>query len=342
MVAAESARAPTFSIRTADASDRAAVRDVIAELIPGIDVDARLAWMYDTNPAGRAITWLAIDADSGAVAGATSYFPFELEIHGTPVRAALGGDGYVRPAFRRRGIASALHAAAREDMPALGIEVMYGAPTGANVSPLRAGGSRIIGDVVRYFRPLRGRAFGITGVADRLAARVFAPRHGDERLERATGVDPRIDAVWARTANELAIACVRDARFYAWRFDQAPAGRQVPYVIVDGEAPIAACALERLERRLRIVDLVAPDADWGRALAAIERHADATGCDAVEIKLTSVDGRRRALWRYGFVPRERKPLLCVIPPGSKRGSEVQDPARWFYTGADSDIDTLAE
>jgi GNAT superfamily N-acetyltransferase len=342
MVTARPARAPTFSIRTALPADHAAVRAVIAELIPSLDPLQRMAWMYEANPEGRAITWLAIDDATGAIAGATSYFPFAMTIDGARVRGALGGDGYVRPAFRRRGIASALHAAARADMPALGIEVMYGAPTGANVSPLRAGGSRALGDVVRYFRPLRGSAFGVTGVGDRLAARVLAPRDGEERLDPIEAGDPRVDDVWARTATELPIAAVRDARFYTWRFVESPAGAQRAYAIVDGERTIAACALEQLGPRMRIVDLVAPAADWPRALAAIERHAEAAGCDAVEIKLMRADARRRGMWRYGFVPRETKPFLCVLPPGSTRGRSLHDPARWFYTGADSDIDTLVE
>lgn len=338
--------APPFTIRTASAAesaeDRAAIRAVIEELIPSVDADQRLRWLYDDNAAGRAITWVAIDDATGAVAGATSYFPFAMAIGGEPVRGAVGGDGYVRPAFRRRGIAGALHAAAHAAMPILGIEVMYGAPTGANISPLQAGGSRVVGEVVRYFRPLRGRAFGVGGVGDRLAARVLAPRHGRETLEPVTGIDARIDAVWDRAHREFAVAAVRDARFYQWRFTGSPSHAQRPYVIVDGDHVIAACALESLDRRLRIIDLLAPGDAWGRALAAIERFAEAGDHDAVEIKLMADDAKRRGLWKFGFVPRERKPFLCVVPAGSTRTGALEDPGKWFYTGADSDIDTLAE
>ena len=36
--------------------------------------------------------------------------------------------------------------------------------------------------------------------------------------------------------------------------------------------------------------------------------------------------------------RESKPFLCMIPtPGDRR---FLDPDRWYYTGADSDLDTL--
>jgi GNAT superfamily N-acetyltransferase len=330
----------SHSIRRAEPRDRETVRGLIAEMAPALDPDRRLAWLYDGNVHGRAYTWLAIDHASGEVAGVTSYFPFDVSTGGEVVRGALGGDGYVRPRFRRRGIASALHAAARADMPAIGIELMYGAPSGANITPLSAGGSRPLGDVVRYLRPLRARAFGIGGPADRIAARIFAPRGGGERLDPIGPDDPRVDLVWARVRDQLGVATVRDARFYTWRFVHAPAQRQLPFAILDGDRPIAVCALERVAGRLRVIDLLAAPGDWGRALGAIARAAD--GCDAIEIKLMRADAGRRALWRHGFVAREAKPFLCVIPEGSARGRTLHDPERWYYTGADSDIDTLAE
>ena len=169
---------------------------------------------------------------------------------------------------------------------------------------------------------------------------MLAPREGQEHLDPVVAGDPRVDAVWARTRGELDVATIRDARFYTWRFVEAPARRQLPYVVLAGAEPIAVCALERLDGRMRVIDLVAPAEDWGRALAAVERHA--ADCDAVEIKLLHDDAVKRGLWRFGFVPRETKPFLCVLPEGSARAAVLHDPARWFYTGADSDIDTLEE
>jgi hypothetical protein len=169
---------------------------------------------------------------------------------------------------------------------------------------------------------------------------VLAPRAGDETLDLVVAGDPRVDAVWARTRGELGVATVRDARFYTWRFVHAPAQHQLAYVVLSGDQPIAVCALERLDVRMRVVDLVAPAEDWGRALAAIERHA--ADCDAVEIKLLHDDAAKRGLWRFGFVPRESKPFLCVLPETTTRAGVLHDASRWFYTGADSDIDTLEE
>ena len=97
-----------FEVREATAADRPEIVALIGEMIPGGDVASRWRWLYETNPGGPALTWLAI-APTGEVAGCTSFFPFRLWLDGAQVRAALGGDGYVRPAFRRRGLGGLLH-----------------------------------------------------------------------------------------------------------------------------------------------------------------------------------------------------------------------------------------
>src|SRR5215831_4086105 len=148
-------------VRAATAADRSEILALIREMIPGIDAEARWRWLYETNPGGPALTWIA-SAGKHAT-GCTSFFPFRLWLDGELVRAALGGDGYVRPAFRRRGIGGALHDASRSAMPAHRIGCMYGAPGAMNVTPLKHGGSCEIGQVVRWVRPVRAAALGLRG-----------------------------------------------------------------------------------------------------------------------------------------------------------------------------------
>lgn len=317
-----------FSVREATPADEPEVRALIAEMIPGVDVAARWRWMYEENPGGRALTWLAI-AQSGEVAGCTSFFPFRMWLDGTEVRGALGGDGYVRPAFRRKGLGGLLHDASRRGMPAHAIGCMYGAPGAMNVTPLKHGGSREMGAVARFVRPLRVGPLSLVGP-------------GGARLEPTSGNDPRIDAVWSEARTELRLAAVRDTRFYQWRFRDAPAQKQAAYVILDGQRPIGACALESLGdgAELHVVDLVAVPEAWHACLRAIARHgATATRARIASIKLFAIDARRRGMLRAGFVEREGKPFLCMIPTGGDR--RFIDPQRWFYCGGDSDLDTLA-
>nr|MBA3818763.1 GNAT family N-acetyltransferase [Deltaproteobacteria bacterium] len=151
-----------FDVRLATEADRPEVLALIGEMIPNCDVESRWHWLYETNPGGRALTWIA--TEGGKVAGCTSFFPYRMWLDGEVVRGALGGDGYVRPAFRRRGLGGLLHDASRQAMPEHGIGCMYGAPGAMNLTPLKHGGSREVGQVSRWVRPLRGGALKLAGL----------------------------------------------------------------------------------------------------------------------------------------------------------------------------------
>jgi hypothetical protein len=329
-----------FDVREATTDDKPELLALIAEMIPGVDANARWRWMYEDNPGGRAITWLAT-APGGEVAGTTSFFPFRMWLDGAEVRGALGGDGYVRPAFRRKGIGGLLHDASRRGMPTHSIGCMYGAPGAMNVTPLKHGGSRELGAVARFVRPLRAGPIRLA-IPQRLIRRAgnFAVRLG-ARLEPMAPRDSRVDDVWLQARHDLRLAAVRDAKFYQWRFRDAPAQKQAAYVIIDEHRPIGACALESLGdgAELHVVDLVAIPGEWHACLRAIAHHgATATRARIASIKLFAIDARRRGMLRAGFVEREGKPFLCMIPTGGDR--RFIDPQRWFYCGGDSDLDSL--
>jgi GNAT superfamily N-acetyltransferase len=329
----------TFDVRAATEADRPEVTALIREMIPGVAADERLTWLYENNPAGRALTWIA--SEDGEVAGCTSVFPFRLWLDGEEVRAALGGDGYVRPAWRRRGLGGLMHDASRRDMTKHRIGCMYGAPGAMNLTPLKHGGSREVGHVARWARPLRGIALGVKQPQfDRLLRVALRPRFVPT-LELMQRDDPRVDEVWAAFAPTVQLAAVRDSQFYTWRFIDAPAEKEPAYVIVDGGRAIGVCSLEVMNegRSLRIVDLMAIPAAWHRCLSAITRYAsETTDAHHIDIKLMALDGRRRHMWRTGFTERDSKPFLVVIPVEGDR--RFVDPMRWFYGGADSDLDNL--
>ena len=328
-----------FEVRLATADDQEDVLALVEEMIPGVDVFARWQWLYETNPGGKALTWIA--TEGGKVAGCTSFFPFRMWLDGQPVLAALGGDGYVRPAFRRRGLGGLLHDASRRDMTAHRIGCMYGAPGAMNLTPLKHGGSRDLGTVTRWARPLRGAAFNRSGILDAVITRALKPTVR-ARLEPMAPMDERVDAVWDAAKRDLRLAAVRDAAFYTWRFLAAPAGVEPAFVIVDRKGqPIGACALEIMNdgKTCRIVDVFSIPGEWHACLRAIVKYAtEETGAHVVDIKLFTLDGRKRHMWRAGFDEREHKPFLCMIPKDGDR--RFIDPDRWFYCGADSDLDRL--
>jgi len=328
----------TFAVREASEAYRGELAKLIAEMMPGIDADARVSWLYEANPSGRALTWIA--EEDGKIAGCTSFFPFRLLLDGNIVEAALGGDGYVRPAFRRRGLGGLLHEASRDAMAARHIGCMYGAPGQMNLTPLKHGGSREIGTVSRWARPLRGSAIGLSVTPlDQLVRVAMRPRQTAE-LEPMRRLDGRVDAIWAQASADIRLGAVRDAAFYTWRFVDAPSKREPAYVIMKEGVAIGCCALESMGRGrdVRIVDLMTLPGEWHTGLAAIAAHAARTEAATLDIKLMSIDGRRRHMWHSAFVERDSKPFLVMIPRDGDR--RFLDPERWFYCGADSDLDFL--
>jgi GNAT superfamily N-acetyltransferase len=326
-----------FDVRAATPADRPEILGMIREMMPGVDAEARWRWLYEGNPGGHALTWIATAGE--LIAGCTSFFPFRLWLDGEGVRAALGGDGYVRPAFRRLGLGALLHDASRTQMASLGIGCMYGAPGAMNLTPLKHGGSREVGHVARWVRPLRVAALGLPGVGH---LPIGAPGPV-AALEPVQPGDPRVDQVWAEARSDLRLAAVRDAAFYTWRFLEAPAKHQQAFVVVWRGRAVGACALEATQggEMLWIVDLITRPKTWHLVLRSILRYAaDHTPAITVDIKLFALDGRRRRMWCSGFTERDKKPFLCMVPRDGDR--RFLDPDRWYYTGGDSDLDTVDE
>src|SRR2546423_10343030 len=110
---------------------------------------------------------------------------------------------------------------------------MCGAPGAMTVSPRRQGGSREVGRVAR----------GVRRLGHGWLREVLRPRRVPF-LDPMTRHDARVDEVWRAAADGIRLGAIRDTVFYTWRFIDAPAHREPPYVIVQRGRPIGACALE--------------------------------------------------------------------------------------------------
>lgn len=310
------------------------------ERLPGVDLERRLAWAYRGTPYGDALVWIALEDGTDDPAGLTTFFRRKMWIDGRELGGALGGDMYVRPSHRRRGIGKQLFLTARREMAANDVHVMFGTPMPANVTPLRSSGSTVPDHaVVRCARILNTRApwfAWMPRAAGRLIDPLLAPRRRPAfRLDPVRTTDNRVDQLWRETRGELAIATVRDAEFYRWRFAESPSQKQKAYVLVKHDQPFAACALEERGDKLHVVDLVAPRARWREALLAI---AASTGKSSLELRLAAADAVRRRVWSAAIVERETSPMSMLTAEGSPLEARVHDAANWFLTWADTDID----
>lgn len=334
--------AMSFEVRRAGASDRTHILELLTELFgadPGThaDIETRFRWLYEDCPAGPALTWAAIDHETGLIAGCTSFFPRQIVYGDRVFRGALGGDGFVRPRFRRRGIGQAMHEASRRDMLEAGIDVMFGTPMPANFTPLKQVGGRDVSEVARYVRPGRLSMLGVPkGTLDDLGARLLTPLTR-AHLDPMVPEDTRVEAVWNACRRIIGIASVRDAAFYTWRFLRSPSQKQRAYVISWRGTPIGACALEEVEEYIRVIDMIAPPDQFARALRAIAKFA--RGHRGVELRLTKEQAATHRLLLHGFIERGgKRPLNIVLPPGNPKADIFWHGRSWFVTWADTDRD----
>jgi RimJ/RimL family protein N-acetyltransferase len=323
--------APDFHVVRVATHDRPTVLRMLAEYLPGADVVRRYEWLYERNPHGRVVTFLAL-GNGGTPVGFTSLFPRRAIVDGVLRVGSVGGDGYVRPAFRRRGIVTALHRACLESMRSVepgGIEFMYGAPVKDNLAALLRAGSRRVTSLRRFARPRP--VHRILSLVARLAGRIPA------RLAPLSAGDGRAAEVWERAKDGARVMPVRDPAHYAWRFGASPAGVQRAYAVVEGGRTVAVCALERRGRSVAILDLLAPP---GRYAPALRATANAVDADLLTMCMNEDAPPSRDLWRAGFLGRESKAFQVMVPDEHPAAAALLDPKCWYYTWGDGDLDRI--
>jgi hypothetical protein len=340
----------SYQVKRIDHSDPADQRIILPllreyfEAIPGIDVETRYRWLYLDNPAGLARTYAACAGDRAV--GITSLFPRAVRVGQRNAMGAIGGDGYVTPSFRRRGIVTALHREAALGMDA-GLSFMFGPPEPANLRALLHAGAVVTGAVRRYTRPLKASVLwrhaprtAFAGVLDSL----LRPASSDLHTEAlGAAADPRVDAVWEATlrASELQreVVPVADAAFYAWRFGLAAGGRQEAVLVLDGSHPVGVAALERHAGRSAIVDVTCPRASFRRVVRAVV--ASLVETDAVDVQIhVPCPARELALYTLGFVPRGTKQFQVQLRADDPARTLLTRPKGWKYMWGDGDLEHI--
>lgn len=303
------------------------VLGLLTEHMPETNVAARFAWMYERNPHGRALTVIAYDQQTNEPLGVTSVFPRRLMTRGRTFLGAMGGDAYVRPSARRRGVATAMHKALLERMKDEGVDVMFGPPMPNNLRALERAGSHVIAHVRRYVRP------AWLHTALRPLSRFSLSRPA--RLEPITEGDRHVEAIFERTVDPSHVIAVRDAAFFKWRFAENPSLAQRAFVVMYERRALGVCVLERKDKRAAIVDLFAPASDYGRALQVAVAVSDAS---SFVVQLNEQGPFANELRGAGLLPRERKPFQVLATTNNE--PNIFDASRWYYTWGDGDLDRV--
>ncbi|HEX5735887.1 MAG TPA: GNAT family N-acetyltransferase [Blastocatellia bacterium] len=344
-----------FIVRQMTDSDRERVKALIAKMSPG-DVEARYKWLYESNPHGRALTWVAIDRETGDTAGCTSVFPRRVVVERWRRVGSIGGDCFVEPRFRRKGLATELHRASFSMMRDEGVDFMYGPPVVNNLAALLKAGSHAVTGYRRWVRPLTGSGAykaAFSREPSKLEARladlpvmIFDQlTRADSReflLEQVTEFGAEFDVLFERVAAKQKIACMRDSRYLAWRYLDSPNQRQVPFAIRRSGELIGLLVLETNAEKTAVVDLFTrPEPSLIDATLQLAiGYATEAGCSSLEMSLTDGSALSERLRASGFIRRDERGFQVAVASSDPQFEALTHEKSWHFMEADQDLDTV--
>lgn len=327
-----------------------------------------LRWRYDENPHGEAVSFVSRPGEHPGVSGYACSPRRALVAGDESTLGVVGetGDVMTDPAWRKRGLFSALDRAAMEESARRGWVFAFGLPNRRSAHIfLELGWERIgsvrpwtfvlrAGAAARNVRRTDGR-LAVAGVgwaafagrrararlragARGLATRGIEERFPDEVLEIARAVEPR-----------FGFMVRRDPEYLTWRFLRGPSGLHRCLGVHRADGRLEGYAVVQLPRPGEslgyLVDVLGRDqAAVHAAIEAGLSSLEAGGAEAVQS--TALDGSwwmgelRRASFRP---PKPDNHLIVILHPHAKDHPLVaaaRRTAEWYFTDGDRDDETM--
>lgn len=314
-----------------------------------------LRWMFDdehTPPQRRSTMWL-FRAD-GRLEAQQAGLRTSIRVAGSTYEAMWASDLFVSPKYQLRGVGAVLSELVTEEAPiTLGVEVS----DAARKSFLRSGWTDL-GHVPLFVHPIDVAVVAAAhdshgpNVAKALnpllrAADVCAmtlARLSRFRLRPIETFDRRADQIWHSVSRHYAVICRRDAETLNWRYTRFPepgfyrcfylerAGRAVGYVVTRSGHHNGLTSTH-------VVDFLCAPRHVLPLLVASVDQARRSGSQAVYCM--HPQGRLSRAFRIaGFFRRTTGWPLMVktndVPAEAQQA--LSDPAQWFLTSGDSNID----
>jgi GNAT superfamily N-acetyltransferase len=350
--------AKTWYIRPIRAEDAEAFLSFLSAWVTNVSLRDRYRWIYQDNPHGKALTWLAVTSQDNKIVGCTSVFPKKIWLNGHAETGSAGGDTYVDPMWRRKGIAVALHRASLAGMRENGITLEYGFPLQENLGAFRKAGACLPGDFVSarcflsigpFLKKVRLDRFvpgKLLEVLDSVFLKVTKPgisssAETEYEVREVDTFDERFEALSEELSSSFKICCVRDSSYLRWRFLNNPFRKYVLLSVTRkrDDRLHGFAALEVSEHIGFVTEFfVRPEDDVVKALLiGLMRFGVSRSIHSLWFELINPTGPfARDLARCGFKFHysDQKTLEIL---GDCRRDGMPDLANWYLTLSDLDI-----
>lgn len=252
--------------------------DALASLLGDVFDDnpksdpAVLSWQFWDNPAGQAVSWVAV-ADDGELVGHYAVLPIAARINGSRAVLAKPADAAIVPRAQRQGLMGRIAKEVFADCVSRGIHYTMALPNFRALGAQRKLGLEVVDRLRVLVRPLDPafltRRFSVPGPVARAATRVVFGKALPTDVSQVTTIPDGLDELVARNTPEGMTGLVHDAQWWQWRYLDAPFSYNFFEVREGGR--LRGVATSRVRdayggRFLSLLDLVADDQDVARRL----------------------------------------------------------------------------
>jgi hypothetical protein len=317
-------------VRSADCeSDSAPLLKLLQEQLSPSTDQRRFDWLYKLCPFGEARVWVAMDPDSGKLAGAAAAFPRRIRIGDRIELGCVFGDFCVSPEHRSLGPAIQLQRKCLDSVMNGEFAAAYDLPSASMVAVYRRLGAAPGGQLVRMTKLLRSNARIATKIKPRLVAdglsvvvnAVLSLKRGSLQsrtgatLQKHTGrFGSEFTELALRIGSRLGNCVERSAEYLNWRYVDHPQ-QQYEVLTAHRHGLLEGYLIFQIRGTdANVVDWFGDPADLRadlvRGLIATLRSREA---EAIHVPVLSSHSVSDELMALGFRPRESSPVVFVEP-----------------------------
>jgi GNAT superfamily N-acetyltransferase len=318
----------------------------------------RWRWMYQQNPAGKPVIYLA--EDDGKIVGQYAIVPVRMKIGEVNTLSAISLDTMTHPDYRGQGIFTALSTWVFDDAGKRGIDTIYGMPN--KMTSWHQKYWLEVGPKSLLIKPLKTKNILSKSIHNKFLVNILTPvlnlimklffatakaEANGLTITKVPSFDERVEDLWKRVSNDYEIIVIRDKKYLNWRYVDLP---DVDYKIflAEREGQVQGYAVLKCENQQgltfgRIHDLVVPAGQEKIARALIQKAVDffeGEKADLVIYRMIASRQRYKTLRKSGLAPPRfiSNKLRLVTRPNTTRftGTFLRDSSHWFVQTGDFD------
>jgi len=226
-------------------------------------------WMYQKNPAGKPIVWVAQHGET--IIGHHAIIPVRMRVANENLMGSQGVNAATHPSYQGQGVFSSIVARCIQDADNRNVSLTFGFSKKAVEPILKKYANRVhacfMVSLVKVlnWKPLLARYLQSDlpiRIVDSVLRKTVGFKSVDKRkkenleITRIYRFDERINRFWNAISRNFQIVVIRNQRYLNWRYADNPEGNYVIYVANEKNSILGYCVLKEDQREDMTLGLI--------------------------------------------------------------------------------------